>query len=195
VDLAAALAADLAALSRALDRPEVDLETQLHTLIDHLQRAVPSYLGLRMTMIVEGRRLSFGTYKHNDVSSPIASSLNLPLSAVAGMDGSSSLVLYAAAPGAFVDLAADLSYALLVDLPDLVLDENLPESHAHDGIDGLPAQSNVNRAVGVLIGQGHTIESAHAELQRLASLDGGHLDEAAAAVLASARKPEIDPSG
>jgi hypothetical protein len=193
VDLAAALAADLAGLSRAIDDPEFELETDLRALIAHLQDAVESYLGLRMTMTIEDRRLSFATYAGGVVPTDIGSSLRLALSAVAATDGGSFLVFFAAAPGAFVDLAADLSYALQVDLSDLVLDEDGLAGPGAGGINGLPAWSDVNRAVGVLIGRGHTLESAREELRRLADLGSGDLHHAAATVLDGIGRPDIGP--
>jgi hypothetical protein len=189
VDLAAALAADLAGLSRALDQPDVDLETELRRLIAELKRAVNSYLGLRMSIAVEGRELSFTTFTDRESQSQIASSLMLPLTGVSGLPGGSSLILYAAAPGAFVDLAADLSHALQLQLSAVVLDQHLPALRVRGCIEGLRSWSDVNRAVGVLIGRGHTPESGRAELRRLAALDSGNLHHAAAMVLAAAAEP------
>jgi hypothetical protein len=104
-------------------------------------------------------------------------------------------VLYAATPGAFVDLAADLSYALGLDRTHLVLDQHLIAPTAGSGM-GLDTQSAINQAIGVLIGGGHTLESARHELDRLASLDSDDLHRAAQAVLASVLAPPAgDPGG
>lgn len=193
MDLVAALAADLAELSRAIGDPAVDLEADLLAVMTDVHNAVPSYLGLRLTMTVEGRRLSFATYADGAHPSATCSSLRLPLDSVAGTDGGSSMVFYAATPGAFVDLAADLAYALQLDPSDVVLDDDEVDGGPSRGIDGLTAWSEINRAIGVLIGRGHTTESAHDELRRLADPHGGDLRDAAASVLATARRPEPGP--
>jgi hypothetical protein len=147
-----------------------------------------------MAMTIDGRQLSFTTCTDSAASAQIATSLLVPLPTASGLVGGSSLLLYAAAPGAFVDLAADLSYALQLDLSALVLDQDLPGRHAGDGIEGLRSWSDINQAVGVLLGRGHTIESAHDELRRLAALDSGNLHHAAAAVLAAIVDPEASSS-
>ncbi|MDP9094783.1 MAG: hypothetical protein M3N95_18055 [Actinomycetota bacterium] len=106
------------------------------------------------------------------------------MSAISGAHGSSSLLFYAADPGAFVDLAADLSFALGLELSDLVLDRHLTLPRHGEGIDGFEFWSGINQAVGVLIARGHTPESARTELHRLADSDSGNLHDAARAVLA-----------
>ncbi|MDP9116965.1 MAG: hypothetical protein M3O28_06855 [Actinomycetota bacterium] len=197
MDLAAALATDLTALSRALDEPDAGLETQLQTLTADLERAVDSYLGLAITINLDGRQLGFTTYIKDEASSQIASSLLLPLTAltaVSSMQAGSTLVFYAAPPGAFVDLAADLSFALGLDVSDVVLDQHLTTPVAGDGFDGLQSWSDINQAIGVLIGQGHTPDAAHVELRRLAALDSGSLHHAAAVVLSSAIDPAVGDS-
>jgi hypothetical protein len=192
VDLAVALTADLASLSRALEEPDLDLETHLRRLIADLRRAVDSYLGLRMTVIVEGRRLSFATFTDIDPQPQIASSLMLPLAGATDLQDGSSLLLYAATPGAFVDLAADLGFALGLDLSALALDQHRATPTGYPGIEGLEPWRDVNQAIGVLIGRGHTIESAHGELRSLAVLGSGSVHHAAAALLATASEPGID---
>ena len=195
MDLARALTADLAGLSRALDEPNLDLETHLRTLIADLGRAVDSYLGLRMTVVVEGRQLSFATFSDPGSEPRIATSLMLPLAAASDLPDGSFLVLYAARAGAFVDLAADLGFALGLDRSAVVLDQHRASDIGYDGIDGLRPWHDVNQAIGVLIGRGHTIESARAELGRLAALEDGSVHDAAATVLAATTRPDADPLG
>jgi hypothetical protein len=52
---------------------------------------------------------------------------------------------------------------------------------------GLDEHSAINQAIGVLIGRGHTPESAQHELHRLAKLDHDDLRAAAEALILSAR--------
>jgi hypothetical protein len=188
VNLAAALAADLASLSRALDQPDVDLGTQLQALAADVARAVPSYLGFRFTLSIDRRQLSFAAYTDDDAHSQIASSMMLPLTADSYPHDGSTVALYAAIPGAFVDLAADLGFALGLDLSAVVLDLHRATPDGIDGIDGLQPWSDINRALGVMLARGHTFESAHVELRRLAAMDSASLHHAAAMVLAGAAK-------
>lgn len=188
MDISAALAADLAALTDSLGNPDIDIQTQLRALAADLKRAVASYTGMTMTITLDGHDISFTTTDGVD-SAATETSLKIPLSALTAAQDGSSLVIYAATPGAFVDLAADLSFVLGVDLADLVLDERAPHrfraTHDRPGMHGLDEYSRINQAIGILIARGNTPETARRELDRLANLDGGHLHKAADAILLS----------
>jgi hypothetical protein len=174
VDISPALARDLAILSNDLDGSDLDLETQLVAFAASVRLAIASYLGMRMTIAVHGCEFSFSAPDHAVARSPaIGTSLRIALNAVSTAEPGSTLVLYAASPGAFVDLAADLGYALGIDPLALVLDDQLaaPASGSGSGM-GLERCATINKAVGVLIGRGHTPESARDGLARYASLDG-----------------------
>jgi hypothetical protein len=106
------------------------------------------------------------------------------------------VVFYAATPGAFSDLAADLGYALHAPtttsdpaIPDdiggdgaqdmrsdrqlpIVLDADLPPPTVVSGLTGLEDLSAINRAVGILIEQGHHPDRAHDTLRRHAAAAG-----------------------
>jgi hypothetical protein len=140
-----ALAADLAALTQDLDRPDVDLDDLLTCFASSAKGAVASYLGMTITIAAEVHEISFTV---RDSSSAVATSLTIPLTAVTTTAGGSRLVLYASAPGAFVDLAADLSYALNVELAAFVHDDHLGMRTEGSGLD---EYSTFNQAVGVLI--------------------------------------------
>jgi hypothetical protein len=192
VDLSAALAADLAALTDLLDssQPE-DLESSLLGLIADLSATVESYVGVRMTLTLDGNEVSFGVGR---VSGPdVATSLRVPLTPLAGAPNGSALVVFASRPGALVDLAADLSFALGIEMTELALDADLvaePDAADADaGMVGLRELSVINQAIGVLVTRGHTPETARAELHRLAQLDSGVMLHAANAVLASIQLP------
>jgi hypothetical protein len=100
-------------------------------------------------------------------------SLRLPLSALGNAGLLGALVFYAGNPGAFVDLAADLSFALGLG-PDVVaLDQDLTpisDPAGLTGLTGLAEMSQVNQAIGILIERGHVPHSARTELHRLANL-------------------------
>jgi hypothetical protein len=191
VDIPVTLAAHLAALTQALDTDDVDHETRLPTFADTVKIAVSSYTGLTITLALDGHTLSFTVHEDRAATAPAATSLQIPLAALTtpGPDAGNAagtLLLYAATPGAFVDLAADLSYALGLDPTALVLDGHLPAPEAGHAVTGLDTHFAIDQAIGVLIGRGHTPESARRELDRLASRDHGDLSAAAKLVIQSA---------
>lgn len=197
MEISAALASDLASLSQALDDPESDLETQLRRLVADIQHAIASYLGLRLTITLRGAEVTLTARERTWSTTDAATSLRLPLAAISPAQPGSNLVLYARTPGAFVDLAADLSYALALGPATLSLDDDLSDPVSESGIAGLDGQATINQALGVLIERGHTPESAREELSRLADLDGGHLHRAAESIIHSStygnRPSEIEP--
>lgn len=190
MDISAALAADLALLTQALDDSGIDLEAGLRAFTADVKVAVASFTGMTMTIAFDGHDVSFTV--HDDATIQPAASLLIPLATVTPTDPASTLLLYAATPGAFVDLAADLIYALRIEPTALVLDGHFDPRAGSGGITGLDEHSAINQAIGVLIGRGHTPESAQHELQRLATLDHDNLRVAAEALIISARSGSTD---
>jgi hypothetical protein len=177
VNIARSLVAQLAALTQALD-DDVDLEAQLRVLIADIEAAVASYAGLTMTVVAGGQEISF-TARTIGTTGEITASLRIPLDGEPTSPTGSRLVLYATTPGAFVDLAADLSYTLALEPRMLALDADLVAPPPGPAATGLADHSMINQALGILIDQGHTLESAHSALRHLAEI--GSLDLAAAA--------------
>jgi hypothetical protein len=167
MDISAQLAADLAALSQALDG-DADLETTVRDFAAAAKLAVTSYLGMTITITAGGHKVSLDVPEHARAAHEIGASLLIPLDDTTVTEAGSSLVLYAATPGAFVDLAADLTYALHVGPDTLVLDAHLTPSFKNVGLDGLADMTHINQAIGILIERGHTPAGARAELQHLA---------------------------
>ena len=194
MDISARLAASLTVLTEALDDPEIDLEAELRRFTTDLKRAVDSYVAMTMIIAADSHAVSFAV--HEDVTSAPATSLLIPLAEVSAADTRSTLLLFAARPGAFVDLAADLSFALGIDPAALVLDDHLdPGLRDPAALSGLDAHAAINQAIGVLIGNGHTPESARHELQRLARTDHDDLRAAAEAVIRGAHGGSPGPHG
>jgi hypothetical protein len=157
VAVSAALVADLKALTDVLDEPGIDLEALLRTVAADTRLAVDSYLGLTMTLMIDGYPITLTAIDPDD----IATSLRLPLDVLGHTDPGSVLVLYAAKPGAFVDLAADLSFALGLSPNTMTLDDDLtPTSDDPAGLQGLAEMVQVNQAIGILIERGHLPDSA-----------------------------------
>jgi hypothetical protein len=194
VDISAALAADLAILTQALDA-DVDLEVAVRAFTADLRQAVASYLAMTITIVLDGRDLSFTVHDAPAPHPIAATSLLIPLAAVMPTDTASTMLLYAAAPGAFVDLAADLSHALDIEPGALVLDGHLDRPADSDGLTGLDEHIAINQAIGILIARGHTPEAAEHELRRLAALDHASMRDAAVCLIRSAgTEPSDSPS-
>jgi hypothetical protein len=178
VDLPTALFRDLLHLSSSVGLDDDALTTPLVALVAGLQAAVPSYRGLHLTLVENGHPVSLTAFLHSEDAESITTSLRLPLAALGpGFDPDSRVVFYAATPGAFVDLAADLGYAL--DTPTTTLgaprtpagdtdghghhnpchldghqmiavDADLPLTVPESGLTGLDELSTINQAIGRL---------------------------------------------
>lgn len=166
------LAAVLADLAHYLDDPDLNLAETFRQLAEDTKLAVDSYLGLSVGITTDGHQLTLTAFDASAKPESIRTSLMLRLTAVATekSDASSALsvILYAARPGAFVDLAADLDWMSGLQSSTGLLDKHLPFSPAEVEHQGLHALSTVNQAIGALIGSGHTPERAHRELDALA---------------------------
>ena len=111
----------------------------------------------------------------------MATSLRVPLALLdPGFAAASRVVFYAGTPGAFVDLAADLAFAFRGantperaedSAPAIRLDEDTPPRTRGFSLSGLKELSAIDRAVGVLIVQGHHPDHAYATLRRDAARD------------------------
>lgn len=188
------LSAELAVLTEALADPDVDLQEQMHRLGAVVRAAVSSFIGLRMTVVVEGYPFTVTTVDDSTDLVDVGASVSITLGAARRTSTTSSVVLYASTPGAFVDLAADAVVhrphpgAVLVDVH---LDD--PEGvRPVSGSTGWAEISIVNRAVGVLIGRGHTPEQAQSTLDTRAVSSGLGAVEIARAVVASTVPPHPD---
>ena len=159
-------AAELALLSETFDEPGFDLLRSLTRLADEVRSAVPSYLGMTVIMTTPKTRTAIDVMYETGHVVAARSSLTIPASlALAGvlcLEGEEQpgviLIVYAAMPGAFVDLAADLGWLTAIPLADLVLDDHL-DGPGPDG-SSLAESSLVNQAIGALLGDGLTPELA-----------------------------------
>jgi hypothetical protein len=171
------------------------LDTSLAAFTAAIETAVPSYVGLQMMIGQNGHPVTLTRIAPHRTAT---TSLRLPLTVLgpARFDAESRVTLYAATAGAFVDLAADLSYALHLptctarstdvgssDADDqqrsrvgtdrrIILDADLLPSPLASGVSGLSELSTINRAIGVLIGHGQHPDHAVDALRRGAFRDG-----------------------
>jgi len=180
-------------LTSFLEIPGADLNAMLDVLLDDLVEAIPSFLGLRLTVSVDGVGTTITTLGP-EPATDAAASLLVPLQRLApSAEAGGGLILFAAHPGAFADLANDFS-----DGPDdggrLQLDGHLSTAYRSDGdaearppgrAGRRPDPRMINIAIGVLIDQGLAPEQARQELARRARRHHGNLTAAAAEVLDS----------
>src|SRR5207253_102131 len=103
-----------------------------------------------------------------------------------------AVILYAGRAGAFVDLAADLSWLTGVELADFALDEHLTVHSAADGAQVIQIASAVNQAIGVLIGRGLSPDEATFELDAHATAANHSRYDAAIVILSLL--PRADPT-
>jgi hypothetical protein len=185
VQLTAALAADLATLSEALDETDADITDALRRLVADVRLAVPSYLGLTVASGDATFPLTLTAMEDSAHPDDVVSSLMMPLSDTSadGVRLRLAVILYAARRGAFVDLAADLAWLTDRRVSDFVLDQHLSGPAQPDPDGGLQAASLVNQAIGVLLGRGYTPEQAALEIDARAAAAGHSRSVAAKALL------------
>ena len=166
----AAMAAALAVLTETLDEPGADITHSLHQLTLAAAAAVPSYLGLSVLVPHSDPRFSCTTLTDGIRAGDMHTSLQVLLPTIAaGHDSAVAVILYATAPGSFVDLAADLGWLTGRPPTDFILDQHLANASGADTAGQLHAASDINQAIGVLIGRGYTPRQAHRELDTQAA--------------------------
>jgi hypothetical protein len=170
------LFSDLAVPDGYAEQP-VELEKSLTALTEAVKSAAPSYRGLALTLIIDKQPVSVTSAEPGNTKD-IATSLCLSLAWIPSLSADSRITFYASTPGTFVDLAADLSFALDSDIR---LDEDIPPVLASD-LTGVGRLSAVNKAVGVLVDHGHTPDSARHELRHTAASTPCSIQKAAEAV-------------
>ncbi|MGO8963041.1 hypothetical protein [Mycobacterium sp.] len=179
--IGAALAADLGILTAALDEPGADVLHSLRRLSVDAQAAVPTYLGLSVIVTGSDPPFTFSTLE-DGAADNARTSLRLTLLAGVG-DGRAAplvaLIFYAATPGTFVDLTADLAWLTGRPPSEFALDQHLSVPAGSDTATYLRPTSVINQAIGVLIGRGYTPRQAHSKLDTQA--DGARTDRYTAA--------------
>jgi hypothetical protein len=193
VDLSAGLISQLQDLTVSIGDDDHVVDVSLAALMVDLEVAVSSYCGLQLTITQNGFPVVLTAFaKRKDI---VAASLRLPLSLLdPAFEADSRVVFYARTPGAFVDLAADLTYALRdgytmdgassdnhggdglrqIDghRSSIQLDGDLPPPNRVSGLSGLADLSTINRAIGVMIARGHHPDEAHEALRHHAAAFG-----------------------
>ena len=166
----AAMAASLKILTAALDDPSADIAHSVQQLAIETAGAIPTYLGLTVSVPQGGLPLTITSLAAGVGDGDISTSLRVLLPTTGAGDGHPvAVILYAAAPGAFVDLAADLAWLTGRPTTDFTLDQHLTITPGPDTVGQLQAVSDINQAIGVLIGRGYTPEQADWQLDTQAT--------------------------
>ena len=146
---------DLDDLTAPLDMDDPDL-TGVLCMVEHAaELAVPSLLGWKLTFTSQGQLLTLTSMHPLVHTGNVRASLHVPLSSVLRLPADGRVTLYAAQPGAFTMLAADLAAALQLHTDQLCLDQNL-QPDLTSGLTGLRELSAMNQAIGAQIQRGHT---------------------------------------
>lgn len=189
----AGLTAELDLLTQALDLPGPDLAETLIRLTADAQTAVDSYLGLSIAINANRTEFDLTILKEGTQPEHVRTSLLVPLSTAAAdpstAPASVAMILYAAAPGAFIDLAADLSWTTGRTLGDFRLDEHHTFPVNATNPTAVGTMSSINQALGVLIGRGSTPEQAERDLHGRAARAGIELLAVATLILAALTSP------
>jgi hypothetical protein len=192
----AALLNHLAQLASSIGLDVQILQVPLRNLVWDLRAAVPSYRGLHMIIVHTGQPVTLTDLLPLESDGRVLTSLRMPLGLLGpDHDGGSRVIFLAGIPGAFVDLAADLGYALAASVTmasdgknqagsdldgqavaheslELLLDADLLLNVELSGLTGLTEHSAVSRALGILIDRGHDPGDAYDSLRRAAAAAG-----------------------
>jgi hypothetical protein len=191
VDVPPELIEGLTLLSDALDDPVMDLEAILSVLTDDLVSAIPSYLGLIITLHIHGNPIIVSTLDGAS-NGRARASLMLSLAPHGLAAAAGSVAFYSGAAGAFIELADDARWIFNLTGPP-VLDRHLTGGRNESepaGIRGLTAHTDINQAIGVLIEEGHTPDGARNELARRSARSGRSLPETALQLLDDIAPPD-----
>ncbi len=164
--ITAAMVAALEILTEALDDPGTDIAHSLQQLAIAAAAAIPTYHGLSVVVSHSDPPLTVTTLADGVEAGDIRTSLQVLLPTVgADQDATTvAVILYAAAPGTFVDLAADLAWLTGRPMSEITLDGHLTVPAKANIRAQLRAASDVNQAIGVLIDRGYTPRQARRHL-------------------------------
>lgn len=187
MNIADVLAADLRDLAGELVGDAVT-RSGLTVLRRDLRVAVRSLIGFSLTMTVPGPVVSVSVNVFDEPLEPGVAADTLAVQLPRrGLGDTASLTIYASTPDALDGLRQDLATALGVAAESL-LDPLGPRTVIAPGISGLAGFSDAHRAVGVLMGAGHTYDAACVELIRQAHHHPGGIVGAARSVLSDAQE-------
>jgi hypothetical protein len=181
VTMTAAIVAALTVLTEALDDPDTDIAHSLRVLTLDAAAAIPSHRGLSVVVPQSDPPLTLTVLIDGAVAGDVRTSLRFTF---AGQDQPRRspavvIILYAGSPGAFVDLAADMAWLTGRPPSDFILDEHVGSAAMSVPEGQLRRASEINQAIGALIGRGYTPQQADWQLDVQAA--NNHTDRHTAA--------------
>jgi hypothetical protein len=182
VEMPSQLAADLRALTEALDPPRTDLASEMSSLIADIRMTTDTYLGLSMTVVMEGTPFVLLAYEENFDLDDVGSSACVPLQALCDVEPGSSIVFYARERDAFAEFAIEVTTALRLPAGTVVLDQHRTPPPAATDPTTIAVTIATNQAIGVLIDRGSSPAAARTALDELA-LRRGNAHAAATEIL------------
>jgi hypothetical protein len=181
VEFSAAVAHDLAVLTQASG---VDLVAALQQLGTDLERAVPSYVAMTITIVSSGHPVSFTATRDGVAAPEVRASLQIPVQLLVSSEPDSTLTFFAAGTDAFRDLAAELRRSAGTLGAAIAVDAHL-QPPLENRSSGLADVSTIHQAIGVLIAAGYDPADAQAELGSIARRSGIEPVRAARDILAT----------
>lgn len=177
----------LASLSALTEEPGAELSETVSRLSVAVGQAVESFCGLSVNAGDSHGIIRFSVGPNGvpaPVTSPARSSLRLSSTVLTTGMPTLEIILLATRPGAFVDLAADITWATRPPPYALEVDRHLGSVEADGGdVEGLQAASAIDQAVGALLSQGTPGEQARSMIEARAQRDATTLAEAARRIL------------
>jgi hypothetical protein len=196
VKVTAAMAASLNILTAALDEPGTDIAHSLQQLAIAAAAAIPTYLGLSILVSHTDPRFICTTLADGAFVGDKHTSLQVLLPTTGAADDPAvTVTLYATAPGAFVDLAADMAWLTGRPPAEFILDQHVAIASGADTTAQLQATSDINQAIGVLIGRGYSPQRAEWELDIQAANNKSDRHNAARLILDKLAPVDDDQPG
>lgn len=191
MDLSVAFAVDLRRLCDTGDIDDADIAALLTALGAEARATIDSFAGITFVLMTDGHPIRFTAFEAGMTEADVVTSVMLPLAALAATEAGSMLIIYAARPGALVDLAADAAVALGITPDSVSLDRHLPGPGELSGPSGLADALVMNQAIGVLLDRGLLPATARLEVHRLAWMSAITLGEASSALIATAEHRDL----
>lgn len=190
--------AALSTLTQILDDPTIDIAQTLDQLAHVVRLAVPSSVGLSVRSGPDHARIELTGGRDDTTIVDIGASMMmaLPNSTAGTRPTSTTIVFYATSKGAFVDLAADVTWLAGTRVADVVLDQHLVPPSGVDPQVTLEALAAVDQAIGMLLGRGYTPEQAEDHILERAALTHVSAHSAAELIMSqliAAGPVELDP--
>jgi hypothetical protein len=179
-----ALVIEFDRLTAPLMVARLDLPRTIQRLEEAANTAVRSLLGWSLAITVNLADVTLTSMGPRVTAADIRASLRIPLTAFLTAGPAGSVVFYAAAPHAFIRLAANFTPTVGPAECVLHIDQDL-NPDLTTGLTGVRQMATINRAIDTMINQGETPEHARQHLQAMARLANTTLHQSAELMLSN----------